>query len=305
VPDLVTSFLIQERRRHVTTAQARSAIGRRAPSLKTVETRYNGALQRAQVIINRQVRIAIEPLKKETLRQDATLDPIDALFRDLAEGILEIINGALVQTAITTTAHATDAVNSRKYDISIYRQLGLNAVPAELIDNWIKRNTDLITNTNAKQLRDLQGLFRDNAFSGIRATELEERINDIFRGTRKNIALIAQDQVQKLNGQLDQLKQTEAGIDGYYWRTSRDERVRSSHASREGQFFLWDKPPSGGHPGQDIRCRCDAEPALESLLFEGRELKQERKRIEAENTAKRAEAVRKSKIGPLKKKRRK
>jgi len=46
----------------------------------------------------------------------------------------------------------------------------------------------------------------------------------------------------------------------YVWRTVGDNRVRSSHAQREGEVFAWDNPPEGGHPGQDYNCRCRAEP---------------------------------------------
>tara|TARA_B100001248_G_scaffold201654_1_gene155893 strand:- start:346 stop:621 length:276 start_codon:yes stop_codon:yes gene_type:complete len=46
----------------------------------------------------------------------------------------------------------------------------------------------------------------------------------------------------------------------YIWRTSGDDKVRTSHAMREGKVFSWDNPPEGGHPGEDYGCRCTAEP---------------------------------------------
>ncbi|CCQ74449.1 phage head morphogenesis protein [Magnetospira sp. QH-2] len=45
----------------------------------------------------------------------------------------------------------------------------------------------------------------------------------------------------------------------YIWRTVGDNKVRSSHADREGQTFSWDDPPEGGHPGEAPNCRCWAE----------------------------------------------
>lgn len=78
---------------------------------------------------------------------------------------------------------------------------------------------------------------------------------------------IARDQTSKLNGQLTEARQTGLGITHYIWRTSGDERVRDSHASHEGGRFAWDDPPSGtGHPGEDINCRCTAEPDLSTVL---------------------------------------
>lgn len=46
----------------------------------------------------------------------------------------------------------------------------------------------------------------------------------------------------------------------YVWRTSGDNKVRSSHAANNGKIFAWDNPPETGHPGEDYGCRCTAEP---------------------------------------------
>lgn len=46
----------------------------------------------------------------------------------------------------------------------------------------------------------------------------------------------------------------------YVWRTFGDDRVRSSHAARDGQVFSWTNPPEHGHPGSEPNCRCWPEP---------------------------------------------
>jgi hypothetical protein len=46
----------------------------------------------------------------------------------------------------------------------------------------------------------------------------------------------------------------------YVWLTSGDEKVRPSHAANDGKIFYWSDPPSTGHPGEDINCRCVAVP---------------------------------------------
>lgn len=79
--------------------------------------------------------------------------------------------------------------------------------------------------------------------------------------------LIARDQVSKLNGQLTQARQSGLGITHYFWRTSGDERVRDSHLEKEGNRYAWDDAPADtGHPGEDINCRCTAEPDLSTVL---------------------------------------
>ena len=45
----------------------------------------------------------------------------------------------------------------------------------------------------------------------------------------------------------------------YIWHTVGDNRVRSSHADRDGKTFSWTDPPEGGHPKEAPGCRCWAE----------------------------------------------
>ena len=48
--------------------------------------------------------------------------------------------------------------------------------------------------------------------------------------------------------------------DYYIWHTKGDDKVRSSHAARDGKIFNYNVPPEGGTPGEDYNCRCWAEP---------------------------------------------
>ena len=61
------------------------------------------------------------------------------------------------------------------------------------------------------------------------------------------------------------LRQKEIGVTEDVWRTAGDERVRETHAANDGETFKWsdDTPgPADGRPGEEINCRCYAEPVL-------------------------------------------
>lgn len=89
--------------------------------------------------------------------------------------------------------------------------------------------------------------------------------------------LIAVDQTNKMHSMVTQARQQSMGIEEYIWRTARDSRVvgtpgglypkpsklHGDHFAREGKKFRWDEPPSDGHPGWPIRCRCAAEPVVD------------------------------------------
>lgn len=199
------------------------------------------------------------------LRADSAIDDFEKAAEAL---ILRILADNNLVRAVGESAGVIGLSNAKKYDTKIFKALGFdNSASTDLIENWVRNNVQLMKNTTLKEKDQLVRLFRDNAFSGNRAGFLEKEVNKIFKGGRNNIKLIAADQTGKLYGQLDEYKQAQSGIEGYYWRTTRiSGRVRPAHAAREGVYFRWDSPPSDGHPGQPIRCMCDAEPAIDRIL---------------------------------------
>lgn len=85
--------------------------------------------------------------------------------------------------------------------------------------------------------------------------------------TESRAKLIARDQTQKLFSDLAQARQQDLGVSRYIWRGIDDGRERESHVANNDQEFSWDDPPAEtGHPGEDVQCRCIAEPVLSSLF---------------------------------------
>jgi SPP1 gp7 family putative phage head morphogenesis protein len=117
-------------------------------------------------------------------------------------------------------------------------------------------NTDLIKNVPEVYKQQVQNATMAGLQQGQTTSQIAKSIMKEGSVTKRRAELIARDQVSKLNGQLTQLRQAEAGVEKYIWRTSQDERVRSSHAAREGKEFSWSEIPDGGHPGEAINCRC-------------------------------------------------
>lgn len=131
---------------------------------------------------------------------------------------------------------------------------------------FVKKNVDLIKTIPQQFLGNIEQRVYDTASQGVSYKELQKDLKKAYQTTNSRAELIARDQVGKFNGQLTELRQTQAGLSRYIWRTALDIRVRDEHRAREGQLFEWSKPPSDGHPGQPIQCRCYAEAYLEDLL---------------------------------------
>jgi SPP1 gp7 family putative phage head morphogenesis protein len=138
------------------------------------------------------------------------------------------------------------------------------------IEAFSAENAALITTLSQRHIDQVRSLVVEGFRNGTTAKNLSLEIeNKVNAKTKANYRLIARDQVNKLNGQLTQLRQRSVGVTRYVWRTSLDERVRPSHRSKEGNTYQWDNPPDDtGHPGNDYQCRCYAEPILEDLLNE-------------------------------------
>lgn len=148
------------------------------------------------------------------------------------------------------------------------RQLGID-FPVDdpemlaLLNQWRREQLALVTSIPRQYLDKVHLAVTRAATSGMRAATLAKRLQELAGITLRRAELIARDQIATGNARVTQLRHRQAGITRYRWVTSRDERVRSAHNSRDGQVFSYDSPPSDGHPGEAINCRCVAQPILD------------------------------------------
>lgn len=168
-------------------------------------------------------------------------------------------------------AAAVNRFNSNQFHAVIRSAYGVDVFKAEpwLVDvlkNWESQNISLIRSIPAESLSRLHGKIVQAVRTGQTVRDLRKIIQDEYGISKRRADLIANDQIGKLNGQLTQERQVGIGVKKYRWRGVLDNRERDEHVAREGLEFSWDKPPSDGHPGEPIRCRCRAEAILP--LFE-------------------------------------
>lgn len=120
---------------------------------------------------------------------------------------------------------------------------------------------------------------------------LLEQVQHIGGVSKRRAKLIARDQTSKMTGMLNATRQMSLGVSEYVWRTVKDNRVvgnpsgvspvgssgHHNHYVMEGVRCRWDDPTlwykNGAwvkrpdkapktHPGQEIQCRCYAEPII-------------------------------------------
>ena len=164
---------------------------------------------------------------------------------------------------------------NRRQQESIFRSV-FGAIPKEISKEdyekikqiWVNQNIELIHSIDRRTLESIRYTLSENIIRAvdrkILVEELTESIMHMADVNEKRAALIACDQVGKLNSQLAQLEQMNQGVNSYIWVTMGDSRVRPAHRERERKRFYWDSPPSGGHPGWSYRCRCTASPQYDT-----------------------------------------
>lgn len=144
--------------------------------------------------------------------------------------------------------------------------IGTDRKVGGIVEGFVAENVALIKNIPAKLADDIGGAALRAVTTGQLHSDLAKDIEARFGVARSRAKLIARDQVSKLTGQINIARQKELGGTGYIWRTSNDERVRDEHKALNGQRFEYDEPPSEGHPGEAIQCRCYAEPDFNGLI---------------------------------------
>lgn len=145
---------------------------------------------------------------------------------------------------------------------------GPGDVEGELSD-FTDENLDLITKMPLDVAQRIKGDLEQQLQKGRRWEELTQTVRSKLGVGAYRGELIARDQIGKINGRLNQVRQQQVGVEKYEWGTAGDNRVRPSHSVKDGEIFRWDSPPAGtGHPGQDIQCRCDARAAIEQAISE-------------------------------------
>ncbi len=243
-------------------------------------------LRKAKRLVEAELLPELAQLVAEAVRPQA---PGDSLVADrAADGVQRIIERVrmtwarsvgpsefihIVERAGWNVANVNRLKSQRQFKALLGIDLATN-VPglADLMAGWARENASLIKSIPERYFDEVEQLTLRNIRSGTRAGALAEQIQERWDVGESRAALIARDQTAKLNGDITEHRQTAAGITEYIWRTSKDDLVRPSHASLEGQVLSWKSPPvvdlkSGrtAHPGQDYQCRCTAEPVLPGI----------------------------------------
>ena len=161
---------------------------------------------------------------------------------------------------------STNLKNQTGIDLSAYLRNSPNIV--ERVNELTVSNIQLIKSIRTQYLDKVQNSVMQAMVQGTLNKDLAEQLKKLGKDVENRAMLIARDQSSKLNAALTRARHEEVGIKKYMWSTSGDERVRASHAEKDGQIFEYTNPPTG-HPGHDVNCRCVQIPVLDDVVSQG------------------------------------
>lgn len=277
---------------------------RKAPSLRypeSIEREYLYRLEEVVTALADYVRERLYPLIKELQRDyredfavtmgdsvpvgktittnDAWADVITQALEQLAD---EYTNEAFVSIAERfSSLVVNNTVNHSSEEVarSVNAAIGVNIKPLytssgmyDYINAAIKQNVELIKSLPSEFTKRTETIILQGMMDGERYERIAAQLEESYGIAARRARTIARDQVSKINGQVVERRQKQAGISYWRWVTSKDERVGADHrlaASRDIGYgpgvYPMGYEPKEGRPGNATRpnCRCTASPVFE------------------------------------------
>lgn len=252
------------------------------PQIREYTKRITAYMDRVRKLVLAQLLPLLEGLPEQKPR-GARGDAIDErrvreLFRQLAKKIIQDTPNSKLAAAAQAAAFEVSRFQRAQLRSAFVASLGIDLFALfqtepnlrAAVQAFTKRNVAKIRTVSTRYLVQVEQLALEAVRAGERAPSLAKKIAERGHVADSNARRIANDQIGKFYGQLNQERQQALGFGRYRWRTVRDNRVREEHVHREGEVFDWSSPPNetedDGHPGTPINCRCYAEPMIEDVF---------------------------------------
>jgi len=211
------------------------------------------------------------------LTQDGYAEDLEVILSLLLDAIL--FDGRVVESRLPGIFALLAKTNDRSLIMAVKASTGVTLPPsvpgvrksllgvdvyraepwlADMQKVWVKQNVGLVKSIGTQYHGQLETIIRQGVLNGSSVKQVSDQIQKQFGVTKNRATLIAQDQILGANARLTQIRAESIGVEKYEWATVGDSRVRPEHVELNGKLFSWDKPPSVGHPGSPIRCRCRA-----------------------------------------------
>lgn len=244
----------------------RRMLGPRAPSPTKIEQPASVEKRYAQEVVGIIVSQGLRDIAIVSKVFREVIDSPSSLWRRIERLLKEDLDSevAAILPAAREAAIGINASNQAQVQLSI-GELALPPISKSLeraTALFLRNSLRYIKKTRRAAAKEYTDIALEHFRSGRDAGTLQIALLKRLSVSQSRARLIAIDQSGKFFGALTEIRHRSLGSAKYIWRTSRDERVRPTHAARDGQTFSYSDPPSDGNPGQAVLCRCTASPVF-------------------------------------------
>lgn len=246
-----------------------------------IEREYARAIQvyvrEASAVVNREIapmvpvwaaEQAAEVARSDALREDGLGQRIAAYINRIAGRFLASIRPVALDELADKFARRTSTWNKVQIDRQVKAAVGVDVFAAEpnlapIVDTFVAENVALIRNVPQQFMTNVEGIVLRGVTSGTLPRDIAEQLADEEGVAMRRAKNIARDQVGKLYGRLNAVRQQRLGVKTYTWATVSDNRVRPEHEERDGKVYAWNPEdatdeieylPPEEQPGQPIAC---------------------------------------------------
>ncbi|ECB9834405.1 phage head morphogenesis protein [Listeria monocytogenes] len=218
----------------------------------------------------------IEQLKvrSDSLKKDGITDAIQKVINKAKALSLGIFNPA--EKYSIASKHVRAINNTSKTQIG--NQMRSQSVDPTQSEPWLKdfmetsiaENTSYITSIADDYISKTEQIILRSVKSGQSSLETRNELVKQIGISEEKAKFIARDQTGTIFGQMNEERHKRAGIPGFTWSDSGDNKVRKLHQHYNGQTYSYEDP-NAPIPGTDYRCRCVAIPEFDLDKIQGTE----------------------------------
>ncbi len=216
--------------------------------------------------------LAVTDGDKITHRADAgELEFARKLINEAASKMRGDLTAGDIEKLASYFARETSQAQRRELARQLTAALGVEVLPdekyiPEIIKYFTHENATLIGSIPEELHQQVANMTARAFTKRMHPDTYAKLLQDRFDVAESRARFIARDQLSKLWGQVNAVRQRGVGITEFVWDTRKDNLVRPSHRRLQGKVFSFDDPPSVGLPGEDFNCRCAARPVLNGIL---------------------------------------
>lgn len=206
-------------------------------------------------------------------RLDESTNDVNRIVDEISDDWFREMTNERLAALARSFGHRVSDFQRRQLAKQFKALLGIDVLQLEpwlgpKVEAFAGESVALIKSVAQRHFADLETKVVAGLRTGQRWEDLADLIEERYGVAESSAKLVARDQVGKLFGDLNRVRQQSLGVTSFVWRTMNDNRVRDEHELLDGKTFSWDDLPAEGQPGEAINCRCFADPIIDELAGE-------------------------------------